>query len=262
MPESKPAVSRSAGESPRDLFLAHLALIERVIGYACRRHHLRQVEAEDFASAVKVKLIEDDYAVLRKFQGESRLETYLTTVVHRFFFDLLRARKGRPRASSEARRLGSVGIRLERLLYWDGFSFDEAHRILRENHGVELSWQELEEYAGRLPPRVVERRHEGGERIDHLGDEQPPPDEAVLERERREEAVRVAEALNEALRTLEAEDRLILKMLYESGLTVAQVARTLGLDQKTLYRRRDRLLSALRRELEARGLRDARGWWS
>lgn len=262
MPESKPAVSRSAGESPRDLFLAHLALIERVIGYACRRHHLRQVEAEDFASAVKVKLIEDDYAVLRKFQGQSTLSTYLTTVVQRYFLDLLRARKGRPRASAEARRLGSVAVQLERLLYWDGFNFDEACRLLRENYGIDASWQELEEYAARLPPRIVERRHEGGAFIDSLAGSVERPDEAALQREKEDEAARVAAALDEALSTLDAEDRLILRMLYVSGLSVADVARTLGHHQKALYRRRDRLLVLLRKELERRGLHDTRGWWS
>lgn len=260
-PTETPAQAR-ADISPRELFLAHLDLVERVIGYACRRHHLRDAEAEDFASAVKLKLVEDDYAVLRKFEGQSTLGTYLTTVVQRLFLDLLRARKGRPRPSAEARRLGSVAVQLERLLYWDGFGFDEACRLLQENHGAELTWQELEEVAARLPPRVIERRQEGGERTEFLAGAVERPDEAAFQRERETEAARVAEGLDEALETLDAEDRLILKMLYGSGLSVADVARTLKFDQKALYRRRDRLLATLRRELEARGLRDTRGWWS
>jgi RNA polymerase sigma factor for flagellar operon FliA len=41
------------------------------------------VEADDFASHPKLKLIEDDYAILRKFQGRSSLRTYLTVVIER-----------------------------------------------------------------------------------------------------------------------------------------------------------------------------------
>ena len=88
---------------PQHLFLDHLPLVERVVAFTCRRHHVGEADAEEFASVVKVKLLEDDYAVFRKFQGQSRLSTYLTIVVQRMFFDWLRAKKGRPRPSAEAR---------------------------------------------------------------------------------------------------------------------------------------------------------------
>ena len=251
------------GRAPQDLFLTHLPLVERVIGFTCRRHGLREEEGEEFASVVKTRLVEDGYAVFTKFQGQSKLSTYLTTVVQRLFLDWQRARRGRPRPSAEARRLGTVAIRLERLLYWDGFSFDEACRILRENHGVEVSWQELEEVAGRLPPRVIERQHEGGERTEWLaGGEGERPDEAALARERDAEAERVVAVLEEALEGLEAEDRLILRMRFEDDFTVADIARALHLEQKPLYPRIERLKRDLRRELESRGLRSADGWWS
>ena len=51
--------------SPEQIFLAELPRIERVIGATCRRHRLRAEEAEEFASTVRLKLIADDYAVLR-----------------------------------------------------------------------------------------------------------------------------------------------------------------------------------------------------
>lgn len=253
---------REPGGSPEELFLSHLDLVERVVGYTCRRHHLRGEDAEELASAVKLKLVEDDYAVFRKFEGQSKLSTYLTVVVQRFFLDQLRARKGRPRASAEAQRLGAVAVQLERLLYWDGFSFDEACRILQENHGVDVSWQELETIAGRLPARVIERQHEGGEGPDRLPGAVERPDEAALAREREEEAARVVAVIQEVMDGFGPEDRLILRMLYLDGLSVADVARGLGLEQKRLYRRRDSLLRELRRELEATGLREKDGWWS
>jgi RNA polymerase sigma factor (sigma-70 family) len=57
----------------------------------------------------------------------------------------------------------------------------------------------------------------------------------------RDEAV--AEA---ALAALEPEDRTIVELRYREGLSVADVARALGLAQKPLYRRLDRLLAHLR----------------
>ena len=51
---------------------------------------------------------------------------------------------------------------------------------------------------------------------------------------------------------LEPESRLILKMHFEDRLTVAAIARTLGLDQKPLYRRIDRCLGSLRDESRRR----------
>jgi RNA polymerase sigma factor (sigma-70 family) len=252
----------SEANGAQALLLAHLPLVERVTSFTCRRHHVGEADAEEFASVVKMKLLEDDYAVFRKFQGQSRLSTYLTTVIQRLFFDWLRARKGRPRPSAEARRMGTVAIQLERLLYWEGFSFDEACRLLQENHGVELSWRELEAMAGRLPPRAIERQHEGGERADALVGAVERPDEAALEREREGQAERVVAVLAEALEELGPEDRVILRMRFEDEFTVADIARGLHLEQKPLYRRIEGLKGQLRRGLEARGLRSAEGWWA
>jgi RNA polymerase sigma factor for flagellar operon FliA len=247
-------------QPPEELFRENLPLIERVIASVCRRRGLGEDEAEELASTVRLKLVEDDYRVLRRFEGKSSLGTYLTMVVQRMFLDFLRARRGRKRPSAEARRLGAVAIQLERLLYWDGFGFDEACRILRENHGVRVPWQELEEMAGRLR-RPTEHREEGGETVDHLAGAVERPDAALAERQSREEAERVVGVLEEALAALDAEDRLILRMRFEEGLTVADVARALHLPQKPLYRRIARLLRTLRREMEARGLRSPEGWW-
>jgi hypothetical protein len=47
---------------------------------------------------------------------------------------------------------------------------------------------------------------------------------------------------------------MILKMRFDSGFTVAEVARVLKVDQKSLYRRIERLLSDLRACLEAAGV--------
>jgi len=57
--------------SPGNVFTSELAAIERIIGRVAAQHHLRDADAEDFASHVKMKLIENDYAIVRKFEGRS-----------------------------------------------------------------------------------------------------------------------------------------------------------------------------------------------
>src|SRR5947208_3040379 len=43
-------------------------------------------DVEDFASWVKLRLIDGDYAVIRKFQGRCSPATYLTVVIRRLYF--------------------------------------------------------------------------------------------------------------------------------------------------------------------------------
>jgi hypothetical protein len=59
---------------PEQLFLGHLELIEAIVAQSCRRSRFKPQEIEDFQGTVMVKLIEDDYAVFRKFQGRSTLK--------------------------------------------------------------------------------------------------------------------------------------------------------------------------------------------
>src|SRR5260221_1849916 len=58
------------------LYLSKLDVIERAIGAVCRRHCLFGADGEDFASTVRIHLIENDYGVLRAYQERSSLHTY------------------------------------------------------------------------------------------------------------------------------------------------------------------------------------------
>lgn len=253
----------------------HLDLIEGVIDWIARRRCLSEDEGEDFSSWVRIRLLEDDCAILRKFQGRSSFRTYLVTVVQNLFRDYRIAKWGKFRPSAQARRLGTTAIRLEILLVRDGIPFEEAAELLRRNHGVEESTGDLARLAGELPPRVPTRTptQAGDEDVlDSLSESAEArgpagPEERLRDRERAETQERLEAGLRRALRALEPEDRLILKMRFEDGFTVAAVARTLGLEQKPLYRRIGRSLRTLRAELEAAGVgaetaSDLLGWTS
>ncbi len=238
---------------PEQLFLDHLPHIEKVVSHLCRRHHLQKEECEDFLSHVKIKLIEDDYAILRKFKGRSSLKTYLTTVVVNLMKDYQNHLWGKWRPSAEAERLGPVAIHLERLQVRDGYSFDEAVQILQTNHKVEMSWRELHEIAAKLPPRSP-RHMEGEEDLGDLASQEERADDRLAEQEREAARRKAFEALQEIRKALPKEDQVILKM-QEGGFSVAEISRSLHLEQKQLYRRIQKIHAYLRQELERRGIR-------
>ena len=139
------------------LFLSELALIERVIAWVCARRCLRGADGEDFASTVKLRLIENDYEILGRFEGRSSLKTYLTVVVNRIYLDYQTQRFGKWRPSAEARRLGPVALRLEALLYRDGLTFEEARGVLQTDFQVAESRDALYELSLKLPRRNARR---------------------------------------------------------------------------------------------------------
>ena len=234
-------------------FLVQLRLIEHIIALVLHRHRLSAASAEDFTSHVKLKLIEDDYAILRKFEGRSSLRTYLTTVVSHLFLDFLNSAWGKWRPSVEAVRGGSILMDLEKLLVRDNYSFEEACEILATNHGVSLPRAELEQLAARLTVRF-RRRVESDAVLVNLPSTDRPADDALIERELQQHAHHVRMALKRVLAKLPAQDRELLSLTFHDGRTIADAARLLRLHQKPLYRRVDGLLRRLRTALEAEGI--------
>lgn len=233
-------------------FLAHLARIEQIIALVCRRHGLDGADAEDFASAVKLKLIANGYEVLGRFRGRSSPATFLSVVIANIYRDWRVARHGRWRPSAAAERLGETAVQLERLVYRDGYTFRQATEALRSAGVANVTDRELADLFYRLPPRQPMRPIEVDTAALDLEARWTDALPALLEVERDIERVRAA--LEAALAELPAEDRLILRMRFWDGMRVADIARALNHEQKPLYRRIERLLRQLRSGLEARGV--------
>lgn len=234
-----------------ELFEANLGLITEIIDWICHRHALRGSEAEDFKSYAQIRLLEDDCAVIRKFRGSSTLKTYLTTVIRRLFLDYRIGHWGKWRPSAEAKRRGTVAMHLERLLVRDGHSLAEAVEILKRNERVETPRSELYDLAAHLPRRTT-RCFESLEEISALPAAERA--ESALEEGERLSAARTAESvLAEMLAAMSPEDRELLRRRFGEGSTVPQIARDLGIAQRSLYTRIERCLRELRRGFEARG---------
>lgn len=244
-------MDRSALEA---LFLEHLPRVERTIASLARRHGLRDAEAADLASWIKLRLIEDDYAVLRKFRGESAITTYLTVVIATLVQDYRVQKWGRWRPSAAALRKGGVAMKLEALVYRQGYQLSQAAEVMRSAGETQLSDRELSSLLSELPSRSPLRPKEiGAESISELPaafGADTLVDESLERAERREVEV----ALRRALDELAVEDRCILLMRYWQDMSVADIARALTLEQKPLYKRIDRLLGDLRRLLMRHGV--------
>ena len=242
--------------TPKELYESNLALIDRAIAFVCRKNFLCGPEAEDFRQSVHVKLLENDYKVLRKYKGESSLKTYLVVVIQRHLLDWRNHQWGKQRPSAEAQRLGKVALKLEELIRRDGFFVAEACEILLTNHHVELSREELERLADALPQHPPRPTTVGEDEIGDRPADTERPEERVLKGELRSEVQRLLAALEKVLGELPADDRLVIEMCVLGNRKIAETARFLGLtekEEKSLYRRRAQILARLRQGLEREG---------
>ena len=238
-------------------FLEELPRLERSIAALCRRCGHRGDDADDVASWLKARLIEHDYQALRKFRGDSELATYLTTVTRMLYRDWVVQQHGRWRPSAEAQRQGTVAMQLERLVYRDGLTLANGIEQLRTMRVTDLSDRRLVAIFRSLPAREPLRpRAVDAETIDVLPDATSADDLVVREEARQHRSVADA-ALDGALNELETEDRVLIRLRFWEGLSIADVARALALPQKPLYRRLERLFVRLRERLVAQGVSSA-----
>jgi RNA polymerase sigma factor (sigma-70 family) len=238
--------------TPEQLYLGHLELIKQVIDFSCRRCPFSRQEKEDFGQHVHEKLIENHYARIRQFRGRSSFRTYLTTVLQRLLQDYQNSIWGKWRPSAEAERLGPVAMWLERLLVRDERPLVEACQVLRLNHRVELSVAELTDLAAKLPPRNL-RHFVSEESLQAEPSRELPPDRRLEAKERGQVRRILYAALQRAIAELPADDRRLIRMWTE--IKVADIARMLGVEQKPLYRRIEKILEKLRKSLERQGIR-------
>jgi RNA polymerase sigma factor (sigma-70 family) len=235
---------------PADLYTPHKDTIEAALSAACRMHRLAPDVADEFCSWARLRLLDHDQAILRKFEGRSTLRTFLLTVIQRLYLDWRNVEWGKWRPSAEAHRLGPVAVELERLVLRDRLSYSEAAqtlvaRGLATEPACEAVWV-------RLPQRP--RRRRVAEAALAAVPAHGQASDGLDEDEQVAEAQRVGAALERALLDLPPTDRVLVQLRYWSSLPVSRIARLTGEDQKGLYRRFERLTAQLKRSLGAQGV--------
>ena len=126
------------------------------------------------------------------------MRTYLTVVIHRLFLDYRIRLWGKWRPSAEAKRLGAVAIALERLIVRDGWSFEQAVEVLRTNHAVDESRDELYALHVKLSPCAPTRHFIPEDAARDVPSPTPAPDDNLIRAERDFLENRVSLALERA----------------------------------------------------------------
>jgi len=237
-----------------DLFRSNLGIVERAARGACRRARLSGADEEDFVSSAKLALIENDYAVLRKYEGRSSLATYLAVVFQRLLSDERMRALGRWHASREAERMGAAGVLLETLVRRDRRSIDEALPIVQAADSS-LTRGKVEAMAEHLPrrtsrPRLVEIDAPAAASL-------ASPERAdarTIDSDARAVSHRTTEVVRETLAAFSLEDRMLIRFRFGSAMSIADISRMMRLPQRPLYRRIESLLQRLRADLLAAGL--------
>lgn len=236
----------------QQLLLDHLDLIDHIVRTTGRRRHFSTAEQQDFAGFVRLRLLEDDYAVLRKFQHRSSLRTYLTMVIGRLSLDFCAEQWGRWRPSAPAERLGPAAVLLERLTNRDGHTLDEAVGIMQANHALALSPRQVRDIWAQLPARM--RTTEVGEEAAASVRSDQTAESNVDDAERQASINRLERTLQTALNAVPAQDRVVLALRFDQDLSIAEIANLTGTSVPTLHRRLDRTIKDLRRALTTAGL--------
>ncbi len=233
----------------QELLRSNLALVERLVRFVCQRARVVGADVDDFASTVKLALIENDYSVLRAWEGRSSLATYLTVIIQRMLADERFRTLGRWRPSSEAKRMGEAGILLEMLIRRDERTLAEAVPMVRAVDDT-LTAGGIEAMAARLPirpsrMRLVEMDPVTVENVAGRDD----ADAAVAQGEVQQLSQRTSSVISEVIGSLPIRDRMLLRLRFVSMLSLADAARILHVPQRPLYRRLEQILAVLRRSL-------------
>ncbi len=248
--QGAPSARRLGRRACEELFLAHLPSIERIARSVARR--LDASEREDFVARVRLKLIDDDYAVLARFEGRSRLTTYLTCVVRRQFLDEQVRARGRWRPTARARRAGALAVRAEALVTRDGLTRDEALATLRASV-PDVPARTLEALVEDAPAPVTR-----GLPSASASDAEVACDGGVEARVRgvelRTTARRTRDALARALARLAPDARVLLAEHYVAGRCARRAAQAAGLEPRRAYPCLARALALLRADLAAAGV--------
>jgi RNA polymerase sigma factor (sigma-70 family) len=205
------------------------------------------------------QLSKDDFRRLRKFEvsGRATFSTWLCAVVRNLCLDWHRKEYGRHRVFGSVARRGATDQLLFELVFRRGLSAAEAREEL-SHRNVELSFTAIEERIQELRDCLSSRQlwllssgnallqsidNEEGTFTAEPADPSPGPEAVAALRETHQHVAAAVASLNDS-------DRLLVRLRYQEGLTLQQVAKLVGLkDAQTADRRLRDIIDQLRQAL-------------
>lgn len=206
------------------------------------------------------QLSANDFRRLRKFDlsGRASFSTWLCAVVRNLCLDWHRKEHGRHRVFGSVARRSAIAQLLFEIVFRRGLSAEEAREEL-SRRGVELSFAAVEERicelrrclssrqlwllsSGKAMLDSIDAEEEGTYTVEPA-DPAPDPESLATLRETHQH-------VSAALASLTDSDRLLIRLRYQEGLTLQQVAKLVGLkDAQTADRRLRDIIDHLRQAL-------------
>jgi len=114
-----------------------MGLVVHVINHTvqCRSLQLSVADREDLTGDVFLALVKDDFAVLRRFRGESSLATYLTVIARRVVVHRLTARKSTAQLNDDSASQATVEDEAQQRMT----DREEVDRLLTRLDGTEAA---------------------------------------------------------------------------------------------------------------------------
>ncbi|MBF0550648.1 MAG: sigma-70 family RNA polymerase sigma factor [Deltaproteobacteria bacterium] len=244
--------------------------------------------AEEVLAYVMVCFEEDQFRRLKEYKHESSFITYVKAVANRLTTDFFRKRYGYVRPPKWVVARGLLWKRVFQMLCLERMTFADVINgltVICPDPDPSLA-MEVEKAVETISGNISDCGQKIGEELlddrtaeSYLGEEGArhnlPPEELTLSKERAAfmEVFREIifsdnkqpdnpddtglDVLIEKFQTglkLSAEERLLLKLQYQDGLSVSDVGRRLGLNPDQIHGKRRRLLDKLRKALESSGL--------
>ncbi len=224
--------------------------------------------AEEAFNAVLDALSHDDWTRLARFDGRGSAEGYLVRTFSHTLEDVARQRFGRPRPPAVIARRGGVWLRIyQALIVERGLEPAIADRLATDTDwptsDIATAIREVKALCRPAAmPNIVAPLPDD---LDPSADLEPTVDpplepERQLRRSLRErvlyglarllsDATGTADDDDNELMALDAEDRVLVRLLYAEGLSLAASARLLGRPEHEVRRRHQRLLKTLHQQL-------------
>src|SRR5689334_7137358 len=172
-------------------------------------------------------------------------------VIERLSFDFCAEKWGRWRPSAMAERLGPIAVLLEQLVTRDGHTVEEAMELVRTRHDAGQTYGELRKIWEQLPTRV--RTTEVGEEAAATLSGNETSESTIENAERQKGIDRLQRILETAFAEIPAQDRVLIALRFDEGLSMVEIAKLLNSSVPTLHRKLDKGIKHLRLALTQSG---------
>ena len=242
---------------------AFLRLYSVLIFQTCQYSTFDADQAADCFSFACEQLSRNKFRRLLKFRldGSAAFSTWLTVVVHNLCLDWRRKEFGRPWLFRSIARLSQLHCEVYRRRYEEGLSLDDTFFSLRPNFPG-LTMQQLAAAEKHVRESLnsrqlwligtrksqLQRQQSSIDVIDspvnEPADPRPSQESVMVDREREDRLRRV-------LRELPKEERLLIRLRFQQGLSLQEIATLTGLgDAQRVHRRIAGILEKLRSEFD------------